>query len=105
MRHYAKVRGYSLSDHGIVSSTKQGSNNIVRGTQNLAPATCEADIFEWLDVHAKEERSMTRQISDALKRRGFYRRRVRKSNRIMNMWVTDDPYYDSNARELSRDWN
>ena len=64
-----------------------------------------ADIFEWLDVHAKEERSMTRQISDALKRRGFYRRRVRKNNRIMNMWVTDDPYYDSNARELSRDWN
>ena len=50
MRHYAKARGYSLSDHGIVSSTKQGSNNIVRGTQNLAPATCEADIFEWLGL-------------------------------------------------------
>ena len=64
-----------------------------------------ADIFEWLDVHAKEEKSMTRQISDALKRRGFYRRRVRKNNRVMNMWVTDDPYFDSNAKELSRNWN
>ena len=63
-----------------------------------------ADLFEWLEVHPREERSMIRQISDALKRRGFYRRRVRKNNRIMNMWLTDDPYFDTNARELSRDW-
>ena len=48
---------------------------------------------------------MTRQISDLLKRRGFYRRRVRKNNRIMNMWLTNDPSFDSNARILSRDWN
>ena len=64
-----------------------------------------ADIFEWLEIHPKDERSMTRQISDLLKRRGFFRRRVRKNNRIMNMWLTDDPSLDPNANELSRDWN
>ena len=64
-----------------------------------------ADIFEWLEIAPRDERSMTRQIADLLKRRGFYRRRVRKNNRIMNMWVTDDPAFDQNARELSRNWN
>ena len=63
------------------------------------------DIFDWLEIPHKDERVMTRQISDLLKRRGFYRRRVRKNNRIMNMWLTDDPAFDSNARTLSRDWN
>ena len=60
-----------------------------------------ADIFEWFEITPKDERSMTRQISDLLKRRGFYRRRVRKNNRIMNMWLTNDPSFDSNARILS----
>ncbi|MAP43639.1 MAG: hypothetical protein CL981_08000 [Euryarchaeota archaeon] len=64
-----------------------------------------ADIFEWFEITPKDERSMTRQISDLLKRRGFYRRRVRKNNRIMNMWLTNDPSFDSNARILSRDWS
>ena len=46
MRHYAKQRGYSLSDHGIVSATKVGNKNIVRGTKNLFEATTEEDIFK-----------------------------------------------------------
>ena len=50
MRHYAKARGYSLSDHGIVSATKLGSNNIVRGTINLFPAESEEDIFHALGL-------------------------------------------------------
>lgn len=52
MRHYAKQRGYSLSDHGIVHSVKgYGGDNIVRGITNLFPARCEADIFAALSLH------------------------------------------------------
>jgi DNA polymerase/3'-5' exonuclease PolX len=50
MRHYAKARGYSLSDHGIVHATKVGSQNIVRGTENLFPAESEQQIFEKLGL-------------------------------------------------------
>lgn len=64
-----------------------------------------ADLFEWLDVPIKEERSMTRQISDVLKRRGFYKRRVKKTKSVCNMWITDDPSFDKNAIDMSRDWN
>ena len=55
MRHYAKARGYSLSDHGIVAAVKSGAHNIVRGTQNLAPqARTEADIFAALGLQYVE---------------------------------------------------
>ena len=49
-RHYAKALGYSMSDHGIVRAQKVGGANIVRGTANVAPATCEADIFAALGL-------------------------------------------------------
>ena len=50
MRHYAKARGYSLSDHGIVHATKLDGKNIVRGTVNLFPARTEQDIFHALGL-------------------------------------------------------
>ena len=50
MRHYAKARGYSLSDHGIVNATKVGGNNVVRGTKNLFPAPDEESIFAALSL-------------------------------------------------------
>ena len=35
MRHYAKQRGYSLSDHGIVNAVKSGPKNVVRAPPSL----------------------------------------------------------------------
>ena len=54
MRHYAKARGYSLSDHGIVRATKLDGKNVVRGTVNLVPATTEEDIFAALGLEYVE---------------------------------------------------
>ena len=54
MRHYAKARGYSLSDHGIVNATKVGKDNIVRGTKNLFEALTEQDIFAALGLEYVE---------------------------------------------------
>ena len=50
MRHFAKQRGYSLSDHGLVAATKVGSQNVVRGTVNLYEAADEAGIFAALGL-------------------------------------------------------
>jgi DNA polymerase lambda len=50
MRDYAKKRGYSLSDHGVVHATKVGNKNVVRGTVNLVEATTEEQIFEALGL-------------------------------------------------------
>ena len=54
MRHYAKARGYSLSDHGIVRAVKLNGNNVVRGTVNLVPATTEEDVFAALGLEYVE---------------------------------------------------
>jgi DNA polymerase/3'-5' exonuclease PolX len=55
MRHYAKARGYSLSDHGIVPTLKVGQQNVLRGTANLAPhARTEQDIFAYLGLNYHE---------------------------------------------------
>lgn len=50
MRHYAKAKGYSLSDHGLVHAVKVGANNVVRGTENLVPAATEEEIFAALGL-------------------------------------------------------
>lgn len=54
MRALAKAKGYSLSDHGLVRAQKVASQNIVRGTTNLAPAECERDIFAHLGLEYRE---------------------------------------------------
>ena len=54
MRHFAKAKGYSLSDHGIVRAHKQGSNNVVRGVVNLVKANTEQDIFRALGLLFRE---------------------------------------------------
>ena len=51
MRHYAKQRGYSLSDHGLVRAHRAGqgaTKTEVRGTTNLVHAETEYEIFEAL---------------------------------------------------------
>lgn len=54
MRHFAKAKGYSLSDHGLVRAHKVGVNNVVRGLVNLVPAKTEQDIFKALGLDFKE---------------------------------------------------
>ena len=56
MRHYAKARGYSLSDHGIVHCQRLGGGaEDVRGTRNIFPdAKCEADVFAALGLQYVE---------------------------------------------------
>ena len=54
MRYFAKAKGYSLSDHGIVRAHKQGSNNVVRGVVNLVKANTEQDIFRALGLLFRE---------------------------------------------------
>ena len=56
MRHYAKAKGYSLSDHGLVAAVKMPGtkDNMVRGTKNLVNAATEADIFAALGLEFVE---------------------------------------------------
>ena len=56
MRHYAKQRGYSLSDHGLVRAHRAGqgaTKTEVRGTTNLVHAETEYEIFEALGLEYK----------------------------------------------------
>ena len=66
-----------------------------------------ADLFEWLEIPLKEERSMARHISDALKKKGFSKRRVKVRGKVLNMWLTSDPLYNESlgsAAPMSRNW-
>ena len=66
-----------------------------------------ADLFEWLEIPLKEERSMARHISDALKKKGFSKRRVKVKGKVLNMWLTADPLYNESlgsAAPMSRNW-
>jgi len=54
MRAYAKNKGYSLSDHGLVMAHKVGANNVVRGLLNLRPAQTEQEIFAALGLDWRE---------------------------------------------------
>jgi len=66
-----------------------------------------ADLFEWLEIPLKEERSMARHISDALKKKGFTKRRVKVRGKVLNMWLTSDPLYNESlgsAAPMSRNW-
>jgi len=66
-----------------------------------------ADLFEWLEIPLKEERSMARHISDALKKKGFTKRRVKVRGKVLNMWLTTDPLYNESlgsAAPMSRNW-
>ena len=54
MRAYAKNKGYSLSDHGLVVAQKVGANNVVRGLLNLRPAQTEQEIFAALGLDWRE---------------------------------------------------
>ena len=65
MRHYAKARGYSLSDHGIVHATKVDGHHVVRGTRNLFPAKCEADIFAALGLDFVEPHARNTEVAPA----------------------------------------
>ena len=56
MRYYAKQRGYSLSDHGLVRAHRAGqgaTKTEVRGTTNLVHAETEYEIFEALGLEYK----------------------------------------------------
>ena len=54
MRAYAKNKGYSLSDHGLVVAQKVGGNNVVRGLLNLRPVQTEQEIFAALGLDWRE---------------------------------------------------
>lgn len=64
-----------------------------------------ASIFKGMDIPAKDEKMMVYQISDILKRRGFWKERIRKDGKVMNMWFNDDPFFNRSPHELGPDWD
>jgi hypothetical protein len=66
-----------------------------------------ADLFQWLEIPLKEEKSMARHISDCLKKKGFSKKRVKVKGKVLNMWLTSDPLYTQSmgsAAPMSRNW-
>ncbi|HBT57085.1 MAG TPA: hypothetical protein DEA92_08125 [Pseudomonas sp.] len=64
-----------------------------------------ADIFRGLSIDIKDERVMVRPISDILKRRGFYKERIKLKGRAMNMWFNDDKQFNTPTGNLSPNWD
>lgn len=48
------------------------------------------DIFQWLDIPITNHRAMTPEIVDCLKRRGLKKKTIRRNNKQLRVWITQN---------------